>query len=72
MFDYYEGRIVQRGTHRQLVEQPGIYQQIYQLQAQIEDELTEELAFATQSSNGHVNGYHQEVKQKATEGGWIF
>jgi len=31
-----EGRIIQRGTHRDLVAQPGIYQQIYQLQAQIE------------------------------------
>ena len=56
-----EGRIVQRGTHHELIAQPGIYQQIYQLQAQIEEELTEELAFATQSSNGHVNGYRKEV-----------
>ncbi len=53
-----EGHIIQRGTHRDLVAQSGIYQQIYQLQAQIEDELTEELVSATQSSNGHMNGYH--------------
>ena len=30
------GRIVQRGTHHTLINQPGIYQRTYQLQAQIE------------------------------------
>lgn len=39
-----DGRIVQRGTHDTLVEQDGIYQQIYDLQARIEDELEKELA----------------------------
>ena len=39
-----DGRIVQRGTHRELVSQPGIYQRVYNLQAQIEDELAEELS----------------------------
>jgi ATP-binding cassette subfamily B protein len=39
-----QGRIVQRGTHEQLVAQPGIYQKIYQMQTRIEDELERELA----------------------------
>jgi ATP-binding cassette subfamily B protein len=33
------GRIVQSGNHDQLVSKPGIYRQIYDLQAKIEDEL---------------------------------
>ncbi len=39
-----KGRIVQRGTHEELVEQPGIYRQIYDVQARIEDELEKELS----------------------------
>ncbi len=37
------GRIVQKGTHETLSGVPGIYQEIYQLQARIEDELEQEL-----------------------------
>jgi ATP-binding cassette subfamily B protein len=39
-----DGCIVQRGRHDDLIEQPGIYRQIYDLQARIEDELQKELA----------------------------
>ena len=39
-----KGRIVQRGTHETLVNQPGTYQQIYDLQARIETELEKEIA----------------------------
>lgn len=39
-----KGRIVQRGTHDELVNQPGIYQRIYDLQARIELELEREIA----------------------------
>ena len=39
-----KGEIVQRGTHDELVSQPGIYQQIYDLQARIETELEKEIA----------------------------
>jgi ATP-binding cassette subfamily B protein len=38
------GRITQRGTHRQLVAQPGTYQRIYNMQTRIEGELERELA----------------------------
>jgi ATP-binding cassette subfamily B protein len=38
-----KGHIVQQGSHDELVEQPGIYRQIYELQARIEVELEEEI-----------------------------
>ncbi len=38
------GRIVQRGTHDELMAQAGIYQRIYDMQARIEVELEKELA----------------------------
>jgi ATP-binding cassette subfamily B protein len=37
------GRIVQRGTHEELLEQEGIYRRIYDMQARIEVELEKEL-----------------------------
>ncbi len=37
------GRIVQRGTHSELLVQEGMYRRIYDVQARIEDELQEEL-----------------------------
>jgi len=40
------GRIMQRGTHEQLVKQPGIYRKIFEMQTRIEDELERELADA--------------------------
>ncbi len=36
------GKIVQRGTHDELVEQAGIYRQVYELQARIDTELERE------------------------------
>lgn len=39
-----KGRIVQSGTHDELLAQEGMYRRIYDLQSQIEDELQEELA----------------------------
>jgi len=41
------GRIVQRGTHDELMAQEGIYRRIYDVQARIEDELEQELAEQT-------------------------
>lgn len=38
-----KGQVVQRGTHAELVDQPGIYQQIYNLQTSIETELEKEI-----------------------------
>lgn len=39
-----KGRIVQRGKHRELVAQEGIYRRIYELQARIEQEVEREVA----------------------------
>ena len=39
-----KGRIIQHGTHDELMAQEGMYRQIYDLQAKIEDELQVELA----------------------------
>jgi ATP-binding cassette subfamily B protein len=39
-----DGRITQRGTHRELVKQEGLYKQIYDLQAKIESEVEREVA----------------------------
>ncbi|MEZ4668654.1 MAG: ABC transporter ATP-binding protein [Anaerolineae bacterium] len=39
-----KGRIVQRGTHSELMDEPGIYRRIYDLQSRIEDEVEREVA----------------------------
>jgi ATP-binding cassette subfamily B protein len=41
-----KGRIVQRGTHDELIAQSGIYRQIYDIQTRIEVELEKEIASA--------------------------
>ena len=43
-----KGRIVQRGTHDELLTQEGTYRRIYDLQSQIEDELAEDLSAVVQ------------------------
>ena len=52
------GRIVQRGIHDTLVNVPGTYQRIYDLQSRIEDELEADLATVS-ALNGSQNGYHK-------------
>jgi len=42
-----KGRIVERGTHDELMQQDGIYRRIYNMQARIEDELEKEMAYAS-------------------------
>jgi ABC-type transport system involved in cytochrome bd biosynthesis fused ATPase/permease subunit len=37
------GRIVQQGSHEDLSAQPGVYRDIYELQAQIDDDLEQEI-----------------------------
>jgi ATP-binding cassette subfamily B protein len=41
-----KGQIVQKGTHRKLLAQPGIYREIYDLQTRIDIELEREVASA--------------------------
>ncbi len=51
------GRIVQSGTHKELLSQPGMYRRIYDLQSRIEAELEAELAEVTAvSANGNSHG----------------
>ena len=38
-----DGQVIQQGTHEELVATPGVYRDIYELQAQIEDELEQEI-----------------------------
>ncbi len=45
------GRIVQRGTHDELMEQEGMYRRIYDMQARIEVELEQELAVAEEQAS---------------------
>ena len=47
-----KGGIVQRGIHDELMAQPGMYRQIYDLQAKIEDELQQELTVAGSQETG--------------------
>lgn len=42
-----QGKIVQRGTHAELIEQEGIYRQIYDIQTRIEAELEKEIENAS-------------------------
>src|SRR5581483_7639662 len=44
-----KGRITQRGTHRELLKQDGLYRQIYELQAKIEVEIESAVAAANQT-----------------------
>ena len=41
-----DGRIIQRGVHEELVNQEGVYRQIYDIQTRIETELEEEISSA--------------------------
>ncbi|MGC9400226.1 MAG: ABC transporter ATP-binding protein [Anaerolineae bacterium] len=41
-----KGRIVQQGVHEDLVQQEGLYRRIYDIQAQIEEEVEQEVALA--------------------------
>lgn len=65
-----KGRVVQTGTHEELLAQEGIYRRIYDLQSQIEDELQEDLASTLVSRNGaSTNGSsgHIDVRTAAAD-----
>ena len=39
-----KGSIVEKGTHAQLLQQDGVYRQIFNIQTRIEDELEKEIS----------------------------
>ncbi len=41
------GKVVQYGSHDELIQREGAYKQVFDLQSRIEDELQEDLALAT-------------------------
>jgi len=55
------GKIVQRGTHETLMAQDGIYRQIYDVQARIEDELQREVGQTSQVVRTHGSPETSEV-----------
>ena len=50
------GRIIQRGSHAELVSQAGIYRQIFDLQVQIEADLEREIAEVVGAAEAKLNG----------------
>ena len=49
------GRIVQAGTHDELVAREGLYQRVFRLQTSIDAELTAELATVTGNAQRETN-----------------
>ncbi len=58
------GRIIQRGTHEELVSQPGVYQQVFALQVQIEADLEREIAAVVEATEGRLDAL-EEVRPSA-------
>ena len=50
------GRVVQRGTHRELVSQAGIYRRMFELQTQIEADLQQEIAAVVEAAEAKLDG----------------
>lgn len=57
------GRITERGTHRELVKQEGLYKRIYELQAKIESEVEREVEESTHelASKGDAHTVHEHA-----------
>lgn len=54
------GRIIQSGAHEELLGQPGVYRQIYDLQMQIEADLERDLAAAVEAADAKLNEMTQD------------
>ena len=50
------GRIIQRGSHDELVAQPGVYRRIFELQVQIEADLEREIAAVVEAAEEKLGG----------------
>jgi ATP-binding cassette subfamily B protein len=47
-----KGRIIQRGSHTELISQPGVYRKIYEIQTRIETELEQEITGSQEAQSG--------------------
>ncbi len=56
------GRIIQRGRHNELVSQPGVYRQVYELQVQVEADLEREIADVVESAEVKLNGLEEGLR----------
>jgi len=60
------GRIVQRGTHTELLAVPGIYRRVYDLQARIEEDLEREIAEVVEATEKRLA--EKVGRQNGTDG----
>jgi ATP-binding cassette subfamily B protein len=60
------GKIVQRGTHQDLMAQDGIYRQIYDVQARVEDELQREIGEGEISEVYQTSEIYEEEVARVT------
>ncbi|MBI3960809.1 MAG: ABC transporter ATP-binding protein, partial [Chloroflexi bacterium] len=51
-----QGRIVQRGSHAELLAEPGIYRRVYDLQVRIEEDLEREIAEVVEATDKRLTG----------------
>ena len=56
------GRIIQRGSHHELVSQPGIYRRIYELQVRIEAELEREIVEIVEAAEAKLSDQTDEQR----------
>jgi ATP-binding cassette subfamily B protein len=64
------GRIIQKGTHAELLEQPGVYRQIYDIQTRIDAEVEREVGdphAAEGAENGWGENGHDQTPQPVVE-----
>ena len=62
------GRIIQRGSHDELVSQPGVYRQIFELQVQIEADLEWEIAEVVEAAEVKLDGFEEGQRTPDEDG----
>jgi ATP-binding cassette subfamily B protein len=62
------GRIIQRGSHDELVSQPGVYRQIFELQVQIEADLEREIAEVVEAAEVKLDGFEEGQRTPDEDG----
>ncbi len=62
------GRIIQRGSHEELVSQPGVYQQVFALQVQIEADLDREIAAVVEAAEVKLGALETGLSQAGSDG----